>query len=1020
METSKNIEEYVQSLKASKRLGGQVVFHKLIPEEPATWGNPVDTWPKTIEQMLQDADIQTLFAHQARAVDFVRTGQHVIVATPTASGKTLIYHLMVMEKFLVRPDSKALFMFPLKALAQDQLLNLNKFTASLEGRRLTAAIYDGDTSAWHRKRIRERPPNVIMTNPEMLHLSFLPHHPRWASFFSRLETVVVDEVHTYRGLLGSHMSQVFRRLQRVCRHYGSAPVFIFNSATVANPNQLAEQLTDLEVRTVHHSGSPKGKRHILFIDPMDSPAQTAILLLKAALQRNLRTIVYTQSRKMTELIAIWAGTQAGKYADRISAYRAGFLAEERREIESRLSSGELLAVISTSALELGIDIGDLDLCLLVGYPGTIVSTWQREGRVGRSGQESAMVLIAGEDALDQYFMRNPDDFIQRSPEAAVVNPFNPNILARHIVCAASELTLSKNEAYMQAREVVAAVETLESDGELLRSGGGDHWFSSRKAPHREVHLRGAGNSYSIIGSSDGENKGEVDGLRVFKETHPGAVYLHKGVTYLVDTLDLETNTVGVTRTKVDYYTRARSHKHTDIMTTYDEKQVAGTRVSTGKLKVTEQVTGFDRWRIRGRKHIDRVPLDLPEQTFETDGIWFEIPPSIQTEAESRYLHFMGGIHAMEHAAIGMFPLIVMTDRNDLGGISIPYHPQIGTAAVFIYDGIPGGAGLCRQAFYRAGDLLDVTLKAIQTCPCESGCPSCVHSPKCGSGNRPIDKASAIFILHELLAVSGGAGDVPGRHAARETVYAEESRKNHGSLASSSFPIDAGISPSMQKAASQVSKSGQAPRPLPENSRGRDDKKEPASLAPMPAEPLQSRGTIQQRLGVFDLETQRSAQEVGGWHRADLMKVSCAVLYDSREQVYYEYLEKDVPRFIEHLQQYDCVVGFNIKRFDYKVLSGYSDFNFEKLPTLDLLAEIHKQLGYRLSLDHLAKVTLGSKKSADGLQALRWWKQGKLREIIDYCRQDVRITWEIYCFGNENGYLLFQNKAGNTVRVPVNW
>ena len=963
IEVSKDIQEYVQALKASKRLGGQVVFHKVIPEEPAIWGEPLEAWSGTIEQMLRDADIQRLFVHQAQAIDLVRAGEHVVVATPTASGKTLIYNLMVMERFLVRPDSKALFMFPLKALAQDQLLNLNKFTASLEGRRPTAAIYDGDTSAWHRKRIRERPPNVIMTNPEMLHLSFLPHHPRWATFFSGLETVVVDEVHTYRGLLGSHMSQVFRRLQRICRHYRSSPAFIFNSATVANPNQLAEQLTDLEVRTVSNSGSPKGKRHILFIDPIDSPAQTAILLLKAALQRNLRTIVYTQSRKMTELIAIWAGTQAGEYADRISAYRAGFLPEERREIESKLSRGELLAVISTSALELGIDIGDLDLCLLVGYPGTIVSTWQREGRVGRNGQESAMILIAGEDALDQYFMRNPEDFIQRSPEAAVVNPFNPNILARHVVCAANELPLSKGESFMQTQEVVEAIATLETGGELLRSGEGDRWFSSRKAPHRQVHLRGAGNRYAIIGSSDGENKGEIDGFRVFKETHPGAVYLHRGDTYLVDTLDLETNTVTVTQANINYYTRARAHKHIEILETYDDKQVAGSRVSTGKLKVTEQVTGFERRRIRGKKLISRLPLDLPEQTFETDGIWFEIPSNVQTKAESRYLHFMGGIHAMEHAAIGMFPLIVMTDRNDLGGISIPYHPQVGSAAVFIYDGIPGGAGLCRQAFYRAKDLLDVTLKAIKTCPCETGCPSCVHSPKCGSGNRPIDKVSAIFVLKELLQMPGDAVDTPGRYAAGHAQYSKEpssiDRENH-------------------------------------------------------------KGTIMKRLAVFDLETQRSAQEVGGWHRADLMKVSCAVLYDSAEQVYHEYLEKDMPRFIEHLKQYDCVVGFNIRRFDYKVLSGYSDFDFGKLPTLDLLEEIHKQLGYRLSLDHLAKITLGSKKSADGLQALRWWKQGKIREIIDYCRQDVRITWEIYCFGNEKGYLLFQNKAGNTVRVPVSW
>jgi DEAD/DEAH box helicase domain-containing protein len=630
-----------------------------------------------------------------------------------------------------------------------------------------------------------------------------------------------------------------------------------------------------------------------------------------------------------------------------------------------------------------------------------------------------MILIAGEDALDQYFMRNPEDFIQRSPEAAVVNPFNPNILARHVACAANELPLSKSESYMQAREVLEAVETLETGGELLRSGKGDQWFSSRKAPHRQVHLRGVGNPYAIIDSSDGQNKGEIDGLRVFRETHPGAVYLHKGDTYLVDTLDLETNTVSVTQAKVDYYTRARGHKHTEIMTTYDEKQVAGTRVSTGKIKVTEQVTGFDRWRIRGRKHLNRVPLDLPEQTFETDGIWFEIPSGVQTESESRYLHFMGGIHAMEHAAIGMFPLIVMTDRNDLGGISIPYHPQVGAATVFIYDAIPGGAGLCRQAFDRAGDLLDVTLKAIQTCPCESGCPSCVHSPKCGSGNRPIDKASAIFILKALLQVPGDAVDTSGRYQAGQTEHSSGSRKTHGPSNSSNFRSDVGMPPAMRKAASPVYESGQKPGVHPGNFKD-DGTKEPESSAPGPVERSRSRGAIRKRLGVFDLETQRSAQEVGGWHRADLMQVSCAVLYDSAEQVYHEYLEKDMPRFVEHLQQYDCVVGFNIRRFDYKVLSAYTDFDFEKLPTLDLLEEIHKQLGYRLSLDHLAKVTLGLKKSADGLQALLWWKQGKIREIIDYCRQDVRITWEIYCFGNENGYLLFQNKAGNTVRVPVSW
>jgi DEAD/DEAH box helicase domain-containing protein len=1011
--SAKDIGEYITSLKASKRLGGQVVYHRTWDQKSATWGKPQDAWPEQIDRMLGDAHIASLFVHQARAIDEIRKGRNVVVATPTASGKTLVYTLTVIEKFLRKPDTKALYLFPLKALAQDQLLNLNRFTTPLEGRRLTAVIYDGDTSSWQRKRIREKPPNVIMTNPEMLHLSFLPHHILWASFFKSLETIVVDEVHTYRGLLGSHMAQVFRRLMRICQHYQSEPIFIFNSATVANPAQLTEQLTGLEVQTIDQSGSPKGKKHLIFIDPLDGPAQTAILLLKAALERQLRTIVYTQSRKLTELIAIWAGTQAGEYADRISAYRAGFLPEERRDIEDKLSQGELLAVITTSALELGIDIGDLDLCILVGYPGTIVSTWQREGRVGRSGQEAAMVLIAGEDALDQYFMRNPEDFVERSPEAAVVNPFNTDILARHLPCAASEFPLSGNEALMQIAEVQSVVSKLESKGELLRSSEGDTWFSSRKVPHRGIQLRGAGKQFNIIGSVDEENKGEIDGHRVFKETHPGAIYLHRGETYLVDSLDLETNTVKVSPAEVDYYTRVRANKNTEILEIYDQKPVAGTRVSIGKLRVTEQVTGYERWRIRYKKLMNRVPLDLPELMFETDGIWFEIPAAIQQAAESKYLHFMGGIHAVEHAAIGMFPLIVMTDRNDLGGISIPFHPQIGSAAVFIYDGIPGGAGLSKQAFHRAKDLLSVTLNAIQTCPCEAGCPSCVHSPKCGSGNRPIDKASAVFVLNGLLQLPIDPSLERPKPLLKPKVKSAES---HHQRKKTKEPAER-----TQKIFTRPSEKEPKTIPLIVEQNQINAEQVSQNLEQQPQKAASSeKSTEPQSICVFDLETQKSAQEVGGWHRADLMLVSCAVLYDAKVQVYREYLEKDMPEFIAQLEQYDCVVGFNIKRFDYKVLSGYSDFDFNKLPTLDILQEIHKQLGYRLSLDHLARVTLDSKKSADGLQALRWWKEGKLREIIEYCRQDVRITWEIYQYGQEHGYLLFQNKAGNTVRVPVKW
>ncbi len=442
-----NVNEYIQALIASPRFQSQVVHHAVAPSQAASYGEPTAPWPQAVQQVLGQSGIEHLYDHQARAIDLIRQGKHTVLATPTASGKTLVYNLPMLEKIGRRFDAKALYLFPLKALAQDQLGAFLDLARGLEPNTPTAAIYDGDTTGWFRKRIRDAPPNIIMTNPEMLHLSILAYHAKWAAFLERLEMVVVDEVHTYRGVMGANMAQVFRRLRRLCAFYGADPVWVFCSATVSNPDELAAQLTGLDITAVTRNGAPRGRRHLVFINPLEGAAQTSILLLKAALHRRLRTIVYTQSRKLTELIALWAGSRSGRFAHQISAYRAGFLPEERRDIEAKLASGELLAVISSSALELGIDIGDLDLCILVGYPGTIVSTWQRGGRVGRGGQDSALALIAGEDALDQYFMQFPQALLERQSEAAVINPFNPEIMRRHLVCAAAERALHKNESY---------------------------------------------------------------------------------------------------------------------------------------------------------------------------------------------------------------------------------------------------------------------------------------------------------------------------------------------------------------------------------------------------------------------------------------------------------------------------------------------------------------------------------------------------------------------------------------------
>ncbi|NOY69469.1 MAG: DEAD/DEAH box helicase [Deltaproteobacteria bacterium] len=954
------VSEYLDSLCASKRLGSQVVFSRALDREAPQHAKIAGLFPSAIKLVLEKMGISSLYSHQAQAIKAILSGQNVVVSTPTASGKTLVYNLPVLTKIMEDQKTTAIYLFPLKALAQDQLRTFSQMAAAKGADLATAAIYDGDTSSWQRRKIRESLPNVIFTNPEMLHLSFLAYHDKWADFFSNLRYVVVDEVHTYRGVLGSHMAQVFSRLHRICRLYGANPVFIFSSATISNPVELVEALTGMPAKAVSKSGSPEGKRHLIFINPADSPATTAILLLKAALHRNLRTIVYTQSRKMAELISLWAGSQKGRFAGRISAYRAGYLPEERRELEQKLVSGELSAVISTSALELGIDIGDLDLCILVGFPGTVMATRQRWGRVGRGGKTSAMILIAGEDALDQYIMRNPEEFMSKPPESAYVNPKNPEILKKHLVCAASELPIRADESLLSSPEAKKAVSFLESDGSLLRSREGDRFYSARRSPHRLVNLRGTGTRFSIISSVTQEHMGEIDGFRAFHETHPGAIYLHQSKTFAVDNIDPETSSVIVSPARATYYTRVRAEKDTRIMEVVKEKQIGPARCCFGRLKVTDQVTGYEKISIRGGKRINIIDLNLPPQIFETEGLWIEIPPSIEAGIEAGKMHFMGGIHAAEHALIGISPFFILADRNDLGGISIPFHPQTGGAAIFIYDAAPGGIGLTRAAFERAEDLIEKTVSLISDCPCKNGCPACVHSPKCGSGNRPLDKEAAFCILSAIL---------------EKKVF--------------------------------------SPMPRPDYNTGRltDETASDRTKIKIPEKTY---------WGALDIETRRSAKEVGGWGNAHLMGVSCAILYDSRKNDYLTFFEEDVPDLVDHLQRFDFVVGFNIVKFDYRVLSGCIDFKFSLIKTIDILEHIHARLGYRLSLNHVATATLGVKKSADGLAALRWWKEGRMDEIKAYCKKDVEVTKDIFLYGRENNYLLFTNKAGHTVRIPVDW
>jgi DEAD/DEAH box helicase domain-containing protein len=966
------VGDYIRALKSSPRFGPQVAHHEQLAGCDARFADLSRPLPGTLAAALRQAGYRRLFSHQQEAIDHIREGSDVIVATATASGKSLIYNIPVMERLLTDANAHALYLFPLKALAQDQLRWIDDFTRHLpELGPQVGRIYDGDTSAYRRRKIREQPPRILMTNPDMLHLSMLGYNDNWSAFWQGLTHIIIDEVHTYRGVFGSHMAWVMRRLLRICTKFGTAPRFILSSATIGNPEQLARSLISREFEVISESGAPRSTRHFIFIDPHDSAASATCQLLEAALKRGLRTIVYTQARKMTELISIWTRERLGRLADKLSAYRAGFLPEERREIEARLTSGELLGVVSTSALELGIDIGALDLCILVGYPGTIMATWQRGGRVGRRQQDSLIILVGQEDALDQYFLRHPRDFFDRGVEAAVLNPDNPVIAKQHLLCAAAESPIRAEELIVVSEASRAAVAELAAEADLLLGSDGRTWFSGRKYPHRNVDLRGSGRTFVIRQADEqGQELGRIDGSRCLKECHPGAIYLHRGHTYLITDLDLDGHEVIATRKTVNYFTRTTGTKETEILrvNAMVERHAGGDgpsfRVALGRLKVTDQVTGFQRRLVRGHKVIATQPLNLPPVVFETEGLWIEIPTSLQQRIEAALLHFMGAIHALEHAAIGIFPLLVLCDRNDVGGISTPYHPQLGKPAVFIYDGHAGGVGLCREAFARVGKLLARTLSVITACPCEAGCPSCVHSPKCGSGNRPIDKEAARQLLIGL-----GADHEDGCFSRVEVMNDHKQ--------SYQLPVAA---------------------------------QEPAVMA--------NASRIPARYGVFDLETQKSAAEVGGWHRADKMLVSVGVVYDSGRDDYLIFREGEVRQLIAHLRTLEVVVGFNNKRFDNQVLSGYEAHDLAALPTVDILEKVKQRLGYRISLNNLAESTLGIKKNADGLMALKWYREGRVDKIIAYCRRDVEVTRNLYRFGLEHGYLLFTNKAGSLVRCQV--
>ena len=874
--------EFIESLKRHRYYAPQVVYHQPFPAERARFLELERKFPPALARALEKLGIRDLYSHQAAAVEKVRRGKNVVIATPTASGKTLTYNLPVIETLLQAPDSKALYIFPLKALEQDQLKAFQELVYPLKDQVLfRAEIYDGDTSSYRRRKIRESIPPLLITNPDMVHLSLLPFHAQWEAFFRHLRFVVIDELHTYKGIFGSHLTQVLRRLERICDFYGASPQIIACSATIANPRTFAEKLTGLPFEAVEESGAPHSGRHFLFLNPTTSPYTLAAKLFLECLDGGFRTLVFTQARKITELLHAWVLKDRPDLRDKVSSYRAGFLPEERREIEARLVSGELLGVISTSALELGIDIGGLDVCILVGYPGTVAATWQRGGRVGRGTRESLVALIAQPDALDQYFMHHPRDFFSRGFEGAVVDPDNSVVVAKHLVCASAEIPLRTDETAFPLPKYAPLLDQLVSEGDLLRSASGREWFSHRLHPHRMVDIRSAGEGYTIFEEKTKRLIGKIGVPRVFSECHPGAIYLHRADPYLVIHLDQGKREVWAKQEEVDYYTRALSEKETEILSVLQTQNLAHFTACYGKLKVTERVRGFEKRRIFGQDLLSVHDLEMPSHVFETMGLWIILPGEISQRLKEEGLHFMGGIHAVEHASIALFPLFALCDRNDVGGICYPVHPQLGKPAIFIYDGYPGGVGLAEYGYGVVEELLKKTLSLIRDCPCLDGCPSCVHSPKCGSGNKPLDKRAAEFVLEWLLGEAGAK------------------RKEAGEGRAQTLTLPGNIPPADSELV------------------------EPEVVASAPAPAWLKEEMSRHRVLFLDIETQRSAEEVGGWHNKHMMRVAAVVVYDSREDSYSVFEEDRVHELIEKLKTAELIVGFNIADFDYQVLKGYS-------------------------------------------------------------------------------------------------
>lgn len=743
------------------------------PEHTVAWPE----WaPQEVVSALQRRGAEYPWHHQSAGAEAVRAGEHVVVATGTASGKSLVYQLPVLSALRTEEQATALYLAPTKALSADQLRSINGL--ELDG--IRAANFDGDTARGERDWARAHG-RWIFTNPDMLHHGILPGHQRWGRFFRGLRYIIVDECHGYRGVFGSHVALLLRRLHRIARHYGAEPIFVLASATVAQPADMAERLTGVPCTAITEDGSPRGPRTVAFWEPPLLPDITgengapvrrsagseAARVMTELVIEDARTLTFVRSRRGVELAALNTRRALSdvdaELPETVAAYRGGYLPEERRSLENALMSGDLRAVATTNALELGVDISGLDAVVIAGYPGTLASFWQQAGRAGRAGAGALVVFIARDEPLDTYLVGNPEAILDRPVETTVLDPTNPYVLEPHLACAAAELPLDEPAlSFLGGEPARQAVSALSSDGMLRNRPRGWFW-TARRRPHRDVELRGTGGqSVAVVESDTGRLLGTVDPDSACSTVHSGAVYLHRGESFVVDDLDLNEGIALVHAENPEWTTSPRESTEISVLhTSRHQDTERGVTLRLGDVEVTSQVVGYLR-KLPSGEVVDQVPLDLPEQTLRTRAVWYTICTeslldSAPGGAGLEPARLPGALHAAEHAAIGLLPLFATCDRWDIGGVSTAMHPDTGEATVFVHDGHPGGAGFADRAFAAIVPWLAATREAIASCDCPAGCPSCVQSPKCGNGNEPLDKAGAVAVLDTVLfALDGSA------------------------------------------------------------------------------------------------------------------------------------------------------------------------------------------------------------------------------------------------------------------------